>query len=311
MNLGSLKVSNPYLLAPMAGYTDMPFRKICREFGCALTFSELVSVNALCFDNKKTLQYLKRDGIDKPFCIQLFGSEPELFKEAVQRVEDLCECIDINAGCPAPKVIRAKAGAYLLKDTDNFLKIIDAVVKATKKPVSIKMRMGYDAPNSDDLYRAIEDRGVSFITIHGRLKKEYFKGEVDYNHIAHVKELINIPVVANGGIDSFKKLQRVKAITGCEFFMVGQAAIGKPFIFEDFLSKRDTKRDLEFIKSVMLRHLSYLYNFSGKKAISQFRKFFHAYLKGYPNVKKFNNMINRCSDYYEAVEIIEKVGKPT
>ncbi|AEA33133.1 tRNA dihydrouridine synthase [Hippea maritima] len=302
-----LKIKSNYFLAPMAGYTDKPFRKLCREFGCGLTFSELISVNAIYYKNKKTLKLIERDITDKPYCIQLFGSDERLFLYAAQFVEPFCDCIDINAGCPAPKVIRAKAGSYLLKEPKKLISITQTLRKHLKKPLSIKMRIGYEKINPVELYKELERSGIDFITIHGRLKSQYFKGEVDYNHIGQINSVLSIPVVANGGIDSFKKAQQVKRITGCEYLMIGQAAIGKPFIFEDLNKKVDTNRDLGFVKAVMKRHLQYMIDFWGDTAIRQFRKFFHAYLKGYPNIKRFNNMINNCSTNNEALNIIDRI----
>ena len=300
-------IESPYFLAPMAGYTDKPFRRLCREFGCGLTVSELISVNALCYDNKKTFKLIERDISDTPYCIQLFGSDPELFVSAAKKIEGFCDCIDINAGCPAPKVLKNKAGSYLLKEPDRLFEIVKALKRNIDKPISVKMRMGFDRPNDISLYLKLQDLGVDFITIHARLKNQFFKGEPDYEHIAMVRDALEIPVVANGGIDSFLKLEKVKRLTGCEFFMIGQAAIGKPYIFEDFLNKQDSKRSLKEIKRIMKRHLIYMEEFWKDKAVVKFRKFFHAYLKGYPNVKKFNNMINHAESLDEAFDIIDMV----
>ncbi len=307
MKLGPLEVNSPHFLAPMAGYTDKPFRKLCREFGCGLTFSELISVNALYYKNEKTLKLIERDEIDKPFCIQLFGSDPEIFLYAAQAVEHKCECIDINAGCPAPKVVKIKAGSYLLKEPDRLFKIIETLKKHISKPISVKLRMGYDKPNELNFYKELENLGVDFITIHARIKKQGFKGEPDFEHVAKVKSALKIEVIYSGGIDSYKKLKIVKEKTGCEFFMVGQAAIGKPFIFQDLNEGIDRKRSLLFVKKVMIKHLKYMEEFWEDSAVRKFRKFFHAYLKGYPNIKKYNNMINNCKTVQQAIAIIESL----
>lgn len=307
MKLASLEVNSSYFLAPMAGYTDKPFRKLCREFGCGLTFSELISVNALYYKNQKTYKLIERDDMDKPYCIQLFGSDPDIFLYAAQTVEPFCECIDINAGCPAPKVVKIKAGAYLLKEPKRLFKIVELLKKHISKPVSVKLRMGYSEPNKIDFYRELESLGVDFVTVHARLKSQQFKGEPNLEHVAMVRESLKIPVVYNGGIDSFAKVREIREKTGCRFFMVGQAAIGRPFIFEDLNEGVDRRRDIGFVKQVMLRHLKYMEEFWGETAVQKFRKFFHAYLRGYPNVKKFYNMINRCKTVEEAIGIIKKV----
>ena len=308
MKLSSLDIKSPYFLAPMAGYTDKPFRKLCREFGCGLTFSELISVNALYYKNKKSYKLIERDRIDRPYCIQLFGSDPDIFLYAAQTVEPMCECIDINAGCPAPKVVKIKAGAYLLKEPERLFKIVELLKRHISKPVSVKLRMGYSEPNKIDFYKELENLGVDFITIHARLKSQQFKGEPNLEHVAMVRETLKIPVVYNGGIDSFLKVKEIKEKTGCEFFMVGQTAIGKPFIFEDLNSGVDRKRDVAFVKQVMIKHLRYMEEFWGETAVQKFRKFFHAYLKGYPNVKRLYNMINKCKTVESALKIISLVG---
>jgi len=307
MKLASLEVSSPYFLAPMAGYTDKPFRKLCREFGCGLTVSELISVNALYYKNRKSYKLIERDKIDKPYCIQLFGSEPSIFLYAAQLIEPFCDCIDINAGCPAPKVVRIKAGAYLLKEPERLFRIVELLRKHISKPLSVKLRMGFDKPNEIGLYKELENLGVDFITVHARLKSQQFKGVPNLEHVANVREALRIPVIYNGGVNSFAKVKEIKDKTGCEFFMVGQAAIGKPFIFEDLNDGMDRERSIEFVKQVMVRHLRYMEEFWGETAVQKFRKFFHAYLKGYPNVKKFYNMINRCKTVKGAVEIIEGI----
>ncbi len=307
MKLSSLDVESPYFLAPMAGYTDKPFRKLCREFGCGLTFSELISVNALYYKNQKTYKLIERHDIDKPYCIQLFGSDPDIFLYAAQTVEPLCECIDINVGCPAPKVVKIKAGAYLLKEPERLFKIVELLKRYISKPVSIKLRMGYNEPNKIDFYKELENLGVDFITIHARLKSQQFKDWPDLEHVARVREALKIPVVYNGGVNSFSNVREIEKKTGCEFFMIGQAAIGRPFIFEDLNEGIDRKRDIEFVKQVMITHLRYMEEFWGETAVQKFRKFFHAYLKGYPNVKKFYSMINMCKTVEGAIRIIEEI----
>jgi len=302
-----LDISSPYFLAPLSGYTDKPFRRLCREFGCGLTFSELISVNALYYKNQKTFKLIERDETDKPYCIQLFGSDPNIFLYAAQIVEPFCECIDINAGCPAPKVIKIKAGAYLLKEPERLFKIVELLKKHVLKPLSVKLRMGYNKPNEVGFYKELENLGVDFLTIHARLKTHLFKGEPNLEHVAKVRDSLNIPVIYNGGIDSFSKVEKIKKETGCEYFMVGQAAIGRPFIFEDLNECVDRERDILFVKRVMIKHLRYMEDFWGETAVQKFRKFFHAYLKGYPNVKRFYNMINRCRTVEGAIEIIEGI----
>ncbi len=298
MKLASLPVNTPYFLAPMAGYTDKPFRGLCRSFGASLTFSELISVNAIYYRNPKSFLLMEREENGYPFCIQLFGSDPELFLYAAQSVEGLCDCIDINAGCPVRKVVKSFAGAYLLKDRKRLFGIVDLLKKHLKKPVSVKLRKGFeDAINDVAFYRELENRGVDYITIHPRMSQEFFSGVLDYEHVAMARDALKIEVIVSGGIDSPKTLKRVKALTGCRFFMIGQAAIGKPYIFEDLILGVSPKRSGSFLSSVMKRHLRSMAEFYGEsRAASLFRKFFHAYTKGIKGARLFNAKANECRD---------------
>ncbi len=311
MKLGSLEVDSPYLLAPMAGYTDKPFRYICKRYKAGLTVSELVSVNAIYYKNSKTDELTQKNDIEKPFLIQLFGSDPDIFLYAAQAVEDRCDCIDINAGCPVTKVVKAFAGSYLLKDKKRLFAIIDKLKKHIKKPVSIKLRKGFDGESINDtaFYKELQERGIDFIVIHPRLRSQFFKGEIDYEHIAAVKEVLKIDVVVNGGIDSAETLEKVKNITGDGFFMIGQAAIEKPYIFEDLLNGKDIKRDLVFIKNLIREHFLLTVEYYGEKtAVKNFRKFFHRYIKGVNNAKIFKNMMNECRDSECVIKLIDNLA---
>ncbi len=298
------------MLAPMAGYTDKPFRAICRTFGASLTFSELISVNAICYDNPKTTLLYERHETDSPFCIQLFGSDPVMFVEAARRVEDRCECININAGCPAKKVIKAKAGSYLLKEKTRLLAIVDALKKNIKKPLSVKMRMGFDSQsiNTIDFYRELQARGVDFIVIHPRLRDQFFSGKLNYEHIARVREKLTIDVVVSGGIDSPDTLKHIKQLTGCDLFMIGQAAIGAPYIFEDLIAGFKIKRNADVICNIMNNHFSAMIEFYGKKkALLAFRKFFCVYSRNFVGARHLRRSASTCEDTHEMFSIIEQL----
>ncbi len=310
MKLGSLDVDSPYFLAPMAGYTDKPFRHLCKTFGAGLTVSELVSVNAIYYKNKKTDILIDRSSIENPFSVQLFGSSPEIFLYAAQSVEHKCDCIDINAGCPVAKVVKAQAGSYLLKDKNRLLEILDLLKKHLKVPVSIKLRKGFDENSVNDtaFYKELELRGADFIVIHPRLRGQFFKGDVDYAHVANVREKLGIEVVVNGGIDSYSKLEYVKEITGCRFFMIGQSAIVKPYIFEDLINKRDTNRPLKFVKQLMKNHFSLMVeHYEERVATKNFRKFFHKYIKGIKNSKALKEKINECGNAQCVFEVMDMI----
>jgi len=299
--------SSNYFLAPMASFTDKPFRKIVKDFGAGLTVSELISVNSICYNNPKAFLIAKKNPNEVPFAIQLFGYDIDLFVKAAKIVEPMCDIIDINAGCPVPKVVKAKAGAYLLKEKQHLVKIIEALKKNISKPISVKVRMGFDSVNSIDFYKDLENAGCDMITIHARLKTASYNCDVDYEHIAQVCDRLSIPVVANGGIDSFEKLLKVKKITNCKYFMIGQAALKKPYIFEDLINGFDTKRDISYIKNLMLNHFDLMINEYGDVAHKLFRKYIHKYICGYKNAKLLNCKVNSSKNNKEIIEIISSL----
>jgi len=298
-----------YFLAPMASYTDKPFRKIAKEYGAGLTVSELISINSICYNNPKAFFLARRNDNEVPFAIQLFGHEIDLFVKAAQKIESMCDIIDINAGCPVPKVVKAKAGAYLLKEKKHLISIIESLKNHIKKPISVKLRMGFDSDNINDMqfYKDLENAGCDLITIHARLRNGFYSSSVDYEHIASVCSKLSIPVVANGSIDSYETLKEVKKITGCRYFMIGQAALKKPYIFEDLINKQDSKKDTEYIKSLMIRHFNLMIQEYGEYAFKLFRKFAHKYLSGYKNAKLINSYINNCKNTQEVLNIINSV----
>ncbi len=301
--------SSCYFLAPMASYTDKPFRKIVKDYGAGLTVSELISINSICYNNPKAFLLAKRNANEVPFAIQLFGYDIDLFIKAAKIIEPMCDIIDINAGCPVPKVIKAKSGAYLLKEKQHLIRIVELLKKNIKKAVSVKLRMGFDVDsiNSMDFYRDLENAGCDMITIHARLRNGYYNSNVEYEHITRVCEKLSIPVVANGGIDSFQKLKEIKNITNCKYFMIGQAALRKPYIFEDLINENDSKRDIDYIKNIMIKHFSLMVEEYGEYAHKLFRKYAHKYLSGYDNAKLINFKINYTKNTKEIFDIIKSI----
>ncbi len=299
-----------YFLAPMASYTDKPFRKIAKDYGAGLTVSELISINSICYNNPKAFFLARRNDCEKPFAIQLFGYDISMFVKAAKIVEPMCDIIDINAGCPAPKVLKAKAGAYLLKEKRHLISIVEELKKHIKKPVSVKVRIGFDndSINLLDFYKDLENAGCDMITIHGRLRNGFYSSNVDYEHIALVCNYIKIPVVANGGIDSYEKLAEIKKITNCKYFMIGQAALKKPYIFEDLLNKKDSLRSIDYIKNLMLKHFNLMVQEYQECAHKLFRKYAHKYLSGYKNAKLINFFINDSKNNQEIINIINSIN---
>ncbi|SDC32108.1 tRNA-dihydrouridine synthase B [Desulfurella multipotens] len=304
-----MNFSSNYFLAPMASYTDKPFRKIAKDYGAGLTVSELISINSIYYNNPKAFALAKRNYNEIPFAIQLFGYDIDLFIKAALKIESMCDIIDINAGCPVPKVLKAKAGAYLLKEKKHLISIVESLKKYIKKPVSVKVRMGFDNDNINtiDFYKDLENAGCDMVTIHARLRNGFYNSSVDYEHIALVCSRLKIPVVANGGIDSYEKLKEVKKITNCKYFMIGQAALKKPYIFEDLLNKKDSSRNIEYIKNLMLNHFTLMIEEYGENAHKLFRKFAHRYLSGYKNAKLINFCINNSKNSQEILNIINSI----
>ena len=229
-----LKFKSKVFLAPMAGITDIAFRELCIEYGASLTTTELISCKAIIQKNKKTLEMLERGKIEKPFTIQLFGDDPKDFEDAAKIVEDRCDIIDINMGCPAPKVCKIGAGSRLLSNPKKCGEIVKRVVDAIKLPVTVKIRLGIDEDNftAIEVAKECERNGASMITIHGRYAKQLYSGKADWEKIKQIKKEIKIPVVGNGDITNAKDAEKKLLESGVDYIAIGRAASGNPFIFK-------------------------------------------------------------------------------
>jgi tRNA-dihydrouridine synthase B len=243
-----MKEKNLFLLAPLAGYTDLPFRNLAKKFGADITISEMVSANALIRGSEKSLQLLRKNQNESPFGVQIAGSSKEAIKEAVLFLNDIEEIdfIDINAGCPAKKIVKEGSGSALLKDLKNLYEIVNIAKKYSKKRfLSVKMRLGFERNRGIEIAKVCEEAGADMITVHGRLRKDFFKGEVDYDTIAKIKENVSIKVIANGNIASYEKAKEVFNYTKCDGVMIGRGAIGKPWIF---LQLKNNKKEISHMK---------------------------------------------------------------
>lgn len=296
-------------LAPLAGFTDLPFRKIAKKFGVDLTFSEMISANALAYDSAKTMHMIQKAPNETPYFVQIAGSNLDNIKKAIDRLNksDGIDGIDINCGCPVPKVISQNAGSSLLKDLPLMQKVIETVkLNSNKKYTSVKVRIGFIEKIPSNIAKAVENAGADFISIHGRTRQGGYSAPVDYDAIKEAKESIKIPLFANGDITSYEKALYVKEYTKSDGIMIGRGAVGNPWIFYQ-LKHNQPNIDKDMIKDIVLEHLEEMIKFYGLPfGISIFRKHLHAYSKGLSNASAFRDEINRITEENKAKKLINE-----
>ncbi len=307
--MAQLDFSTPlYALAPLAGFTDLPFRSVVKKFGVDLTVSEMISSNALVHNSKKTYKMLEKAPWEDPYSIQIAGSDLGVIRKAVEIINEKegITAIDLNCGCPAPKVVNNLQGSSLLTDLPQMGRVIETIKKYSNKPyTSVKMRLGFNEKNHVEIAKIAEASGADYIAVHGRTRAGRYKAAVDYDAIAQIKAAVSIPVIANGDIDSPQKARWVLEYTGADGIMIGRAAVGKPWIFQQIKEGTDEVSGA-LIKAVVLEHFDQMVSYYDKYGAIMFRKNLHAYSKaGYQGASAFRDTVNRLEDPVQMREVIE------
>ncbi len=315
MKIGNIKLEDPYILAPMAGVTDLPFRLLCKEQGAGLLCMEMISAKALQYKNKNTKALLAIHPEEYPVSLQLFGSDPDIVSEMAKGIEELpFQILDINMGCPVPKVVKNGEGSALMKNPKLVYQIVSKTVKAIRKPVTVKIRKGFDDMhvNAAEIAKIVEEAGGAAVAVHGRTREQYYSGKADWEVIRQVKEAVSIPVIGNGDVVSGETALAMMKQTGCDGVMIGRAAQGNPWIFRELAEygKTGVHPEMpakEMRKNAMLRHARLQIEFKGEYlGIREMRKHVAWYTKGMEGSAKLREAINRVESYDELEELLNE-----
>ena len=315
LRIGNTVLENNVILAPMAGVTDLPFRVLCREQGAGCVVTEMVSAKAVLYNNKNTRELLQIDPAERPAAVQLFGSEPDIMAEIAARLEEgPYDYIDVNMGCPVPKIVNNGEGSALMKNPERAKEVMTAMVKAVKKPVTVKFRKGFNdlSVNAVEFAKMAESCGVAAVAVHGRTREQYYSGKADWDIIRQVKEAVSIPVIGNGDVTAPKKARQMMDETGCDGVMIGRGAQGNPWIFRDLVAydrtgqapPRPTPAEL---KEMMLRHARLQMEYKGGYlGIREMRKHVAWYTRGLPGSAKLRDAINQVDSYEELEALLNE-----
>lgn len=314
--IGDVEIDNPFVLAPMAGVTDLPFRKLCKEQGAGLICMEMVSAKAISFHNKNTEALMEIDKCENPVSMQLFGSEPELMARVAAEIEERpFDILDINMGCPVPKVVNNGEGSALLKNPELIVKIVKSVSSAIKKPLTVKVRIGFENEPVDivEIAKRVEDAGAAAIAVHGRTRQQYYSGTADWDAIRRVKEAVSIPVIGNGDVDSPEKAKALIKETGCDGVMIGRAVRGNPWLFRELNHYFETGEKLprpsvEEVREMILRHARMQIDLKGEfTGIREMRKHVAWYTAGMRHSAALRRETNLVSSYEELEKLLGRM----
>lgn len=315
LQIGNVVLENNLILAPMAGVSDLPFRLLCKEQGAGLVCMEMVSAKAIYYGNKNTEKLMEIRPEEQPVSLQLFGSDPDILADMAAKIEERpFAVLDFNMGCPVPKVVKNGEGSALMSDPRLTEKILSKLVQAVKKPVTVKIRKGFDEEhvNAVEIAKIAESCGVAAVTVHGRTRQQYYAGAADWDIIRRVKEAVRIPVIGNGDLRSARDVIRMREETGCDGFMIGRGAEGNPWIFRQILHELETgeplpKPSVREVADMILRHAGLLLEVKGEYiGIREIRKHAAWYTAGYKNSSRLRGRINEIRTYGDLERLLEE-----
>ena len=313
LKIGNVELENRYILGPMAGVTDLPFRLLCKEQGAGLLCMEMVSAKAIFYNNKNTESLLTIHPEELPVSLQFFGSDPKIMGEMAKRIEERPFAIlDINMGCPVPKVVKNGEGSALMKEPKLVYDIVSSIVKAIEKPVTVKIRKGFDDEhvNAVEIAKIIEEAGASAVAVHGRTREQYYSGKADWDISRQVKEAVSVPVIGSGDVTSPQKAEEMVRMTGCDGIMIARGAQGNPWIFSELISYEEMgqvppRPDKDELRRMLLRHARLQLEYKGEYCgIREMRKHVSWYTKGVANAARLRDQINQVETYGELENLL-------